>query len=204
MKQKKMKRGEKMQKVREIITIDNSLFSAIKNEYNELYNSLFGSNEPDDMDNNLLITCGERYASNLLIHYDMNKVAKFIVSKYGDNWEKIKKALYADYDITKPYNVKQTTTSEKTATNKNTGESTDKSSIVGFDSESATDSNIDMNTNSNTINESERTAITIENVGNNGTINNASLVKSEVELRKISLQSLILNDIQSQITLDIY
>lgn len=193
-----------MRKVKEIITTDNSLFSAIKNEYNELYNSLFGSNDPDDMDNNLLITCGERYASNLLIHYDMNKVARFIVSKYGDNWEKIKKALYADYDITKPYNVKQTTSSEKTATNENTGESTDKSSIVGFDSESATDSSVDMNTNTNTINETERTTVTVENVGNNGTINNASLVKSEVELRKISLQSLILNDIQSQITLDIY
>lgn len=193
-----------MQKVKEIITIDNSLFSAIKNGYSELYNSLFGSITPSDMDNNLLIICGERYASNLLIHYDMNKVAGFIVTKYRDNWEKIKKALYADYDITKPYNVKQTTTSEKTATNENTGEAIDKSSIVGFDSESATDSSVDMNTNSNTINETERTTVTVENVGNNGTINNASLVKSEIELRKISLQSLILNDIQSQITLDIY
>lgn len=193
-----------MRKVKEIITIDNSLFNAIKTGYSELYTSLFGTIEPTDMDDNLLITCGERYASNLLIHYDINKVAGFIVTKYGDNWEKIKKALYADYDITKPYNVKQTTTSEKTATNENTGESTDKSSIVGFDSENATDSSVDMNTNINTINETEKTTVTVENVGNNGTINNAGLVKSEVELRKISLQSLILNDIQSQITLDIY
>lgn len=193
-----------MQKVSEIITIENSLFNAIKTGYSELYTSLFGTIEPTDMDDNLLITCGERYASPLLIHHDMDKVARFIVTKYGDNWEKIKNALYAEYDITKPYNLKQTTTSEKTATNENTGESTDKSGIVGFDSETATDSSVDTNTNTNTINETESTTVTVENVGNTGTINNASLINSELELRKISLQALILNDIQSQITLDIY
>lgn len=193
-----------MQKVSEIITIENSLFNAIKTGYSELYTSLFGTIEPTDMDDNLLITCGERYASPLLIHHDMDKVARFIVTKYGDNWEKIKNALYAEYDITKPYNLKQTTTSEKTATNENTGESTDKSGIVGFDSETATDSSVDTNTNTNTFNETESTTVTVENVGNNGTINNASLINSELELRKISLQALILNDIQSQITLDIY
>lgn len=193
-----------MQKVSEIITIENSLFNAIKTGYSELYTSLFGTIEPTDMDDNLLITCGERYASPLLIHHDIDKVARFIITKYGDNWEKIKNALYAEYDVTKPYNLKQTTTSEKTATNENTGESTDKSGIVGFDSETATDSSVDTNTNTNTINETESTTITVENVGNTGTINNASLINSELELRKVSLQSLILNDIQSQITLDIY
>lgn len=193
-----------MQKVSEIITIENSLFNAIKTGYSELYTSLFGTIEPANMDDNLLITCGERYASPLLIHHDIDKVAGFIVTKYGDNWEKIKNALYAEYDVTKPYNLKQTTTSEKTATNENTGESTDKSGIVGFDSETATDSSVDTNTNTNTINETETTTVTVENVGNTGTINNASLINSELELRKVSLQSLILNDIQSQITLDIY
>lgn len=193
-----------MQKVNEIITIDNSLFNAIKTGYSELYNSLFGTIEPTDMDDNLLITCGERYASPLLIHHDIDKVARFVVNKYGDNWERIKKALYEEYDVTKPYNLKQTTTTEKTATNENTGESTDKSGIVGFDSETATDSTVDSNTNSTTINETENSTVTVENVGNTGTINNASLINSELELRKISLQSLILNDIQSQITLDIY
>lgn len=193
-----------MQKVNEIITIENSLFNAIKTGYSELYNSLFGTIEPTDMDDNLLITCGERYASPLLIHHDIDKVARFVVNKYGDNWERIKKALYEEYDVTKPYNLKQTTTTQKTATNENTGESTDKSGIVGFDSETATDSTVDSNTNSTTINETESSTVTVENVGNTGTINNASLINSELELRKISLQSLILNDIQSQITLDIY
>lgn len=193
-----------MQKVREIITIENNLFNAIKTGYSELYSSLFGTIEPTVMNDNLLITCGERYASPLLIHHDIDKVARFIVTKYGDNWEKIKNALYAEYDVTKPYNLKQTTTSEKTAINKNTGESTDKSGIVGFDSETATDSSVDTNTNTNTINETESIKVTVENVGNTGTINNASLINSELELRKVSLQALILNDIQSQITLDIY
>lgn len=193
-----------MQKVNEIITIDNSLFNAIKTGYSELYTSLFGTIEPTDMDDNLLITCGERYASPLLIHHGIDKVARFIVNKYGDNWERIKKALCEEYDVTKPYNLKQTTTTQKTATNENSGESTDRSGIVGFDSETATDSTVDSNTNSTTINETENSTVTVENVGNTGTINNASLINSELELRKVSLQSLILNDIQSQITLDIY
>ena len=108
------------------------------------------------------------------------------------------------YGENKPYNLQQTTTTEKTATNENTGESKDTSGIVGFDSETATDSTVDSNTNSTTINETENSTVTVENVGNMGTINNASLINSELELRKISLKTLILNDIQSQITLDIY
>ena len=179
-----------MQKVVDIITIENSLFSAIKAENAELYGSLFGTIDPTDMDVNLLITC--------------DTVARFLVNRYGDNWERIKTALYEEYEVTKPYNLTQTTTTEKTATNKNTGESKDTSGIVGFDSETATDSTVDSNTNSTTINETENSTVTVENVGNMGTINNASLINSELELRKISLQTLILNDIQSQITLDIY
>ena len=193
-----------MQKVVDIITIENSLFSAIKAENAELYGSLFGTIDPTDMDVNLLITCGERYASPLLVHQEIDTVARFLVNRYGDNWERIKTALYEEYEVTKPYNLTQTTTTEKTATNENTGESKDTSGIVGFDSETATDSTVDSNTNSTTINETENSTVTVENVGNMGTINNASLISSELELRKISLQTLILNDIQSQITLDIY
>lgn len=193
-----------MQKVSEIITIENSLFTAIKTGYSDLYTELFETIEPTDMDNNLLITCGERYASPLLIHHDMNKVASYIVNKFGENWKRIKNALFAKYDVVKPYSVTRTTTTEKTATNENNGESTDKSGIVGFDSETATDSSVDTNTNTATASETENITVTEENTGNNGTVKTASLIRSELELRKISLQTLILHDIQSQITLDIY
>ena len=44
-----------MQKVVDIITIENSLFSAIKAENAELYGSLFGTIDPTDMDVTLLI-----------------------------------------------------------------------------------------------------------------------------------------------------
>ena len=82
-----------MQKVVDIITIENSLFSAIKAENAELYGSLFGTIDQTDLDVNLLITCGERYASLLLLHKEITTVARFFKNKYGENGELIKPAL---------------------------------------------------------------------------------------------------------------
>lgn len=201
-----------MKRVSEIITTDNSFFEVMLDEHAELYNELFntmhgvhiGNTEPDELDMQLLVGCGERYAAPLLVHHDMSKVVGFVVKKYGDNWKRVKEALTVEYDVLKPYNVESVTTGEKSATNDTTSVSTDKTGVVGFDSEVATDKTVDTNDNTVNIKQGETANTTVKHSGNNGNVANAALIMNEIEVRKNSFISIVVNDIQSQITLDIY
>lgn len=201
-----------MQKVKEILTTENSFFEVMLDEHADLYEELFNTvngvhidnTAADELDMQLLVGCGERYAAPLLVHHDMSKVVNFIVKKYGDNWKRVKKALTAEYDVLKPYNVESKTTGDKQATNDTTSESTDKTGVVGFDSDVATDNTVDTNNNTVKIEQGETTNTTVTHSGNNGNIQISSLIMNEIEVRKNSFVSLVVNDIQSQITLDIY
>lgn len=192
-----------MKTVNEIIT-ENSFFNAMKTSYDALYGELFGNTSVNDLDMELLNKCGNRYCSPLLSHHDITDVITFIVIKYSENWKRIKETLRFDYDVLSPYKVTQETKVAKTATNSNTGESKQQNGIVGFDSDVATPSSVDTNTDTNTTNATESTTTTVTNTGNNGNTNYADLITKEIEVRKNSFIDLVLNDIQSQITLDIY
>lgn len=201
-----------MKRVSEIITTENSLFEVMNDEYPELYSELFNeyngivieNTDASDLDMCLLVTCGERYAAPLLVHHDMSKVVGFIVKKYGDNWKRVKSALTAEYDILKPYNVESVTTGEKNATNDTTSESTDKTGVTTFDNEVATDNKVDTNNNTVKIEQGETQNTTVKHSGNNGNVAISALIMNEIEVRKNSFVSIVVNDIQSQITLDIY
>lgn len=193
-----------MKTVSEIITTENSFFGVMKTNHGDLFSSLFDDTTTSGLDMQLLVKCGSRYCSPLLSHYDMLNVVDYIVTKYGENWKRIKETLKLDYDVLAPYKVTQTTTSNKTATNTNEGESRQENGIVAFDSEESTPSTVDTNNDKTTQNISEDNTATVENKGNNGNFKNADLITNEIEVRKTSFIDLVLNDIQSQITLDIY
>ena len=201
-----------MKRVNEILTADNSFFETMLDEHGELYNALFNmgyefqfeNTEPKDLDLMLTVNCGERYAAPLLVHHDMSDVVNYIVKKYGNSWVRVRDALTADYDFLKPYNVESVTTGEKNATNDTISESQDKTGVVGFDSDVATDSTVDTNNNTVNIAQNENTSTTVKHSGSNGNFPISSLIMSEIEVRKNSFISIVINDIQSQITLDIY
>ncbi len=198
------KGAKKMKTVNEILTPDKSLFGAFATTNQEMYRELFGDTATSDLDMQLLVKCGSRYCSPLLSHYELAKVINFLVTKYGDNWKRIKETLQLDYDVLAPYNVSQKTISEKTVENTNTGESKQENGIVGFDSDTATPSAVDTNTDTNTQNANESGLVNTTNSGNNGNFKNGDLILNELEVRKTSFIEIVLNDIQSQITLDIY
>lgn len=201
-----------MKKVSEILTTENSFFETMLDEHGQLYDTLFnfgfefqtGNTEPKELDLMLSVNCGERYAAPLLVHHDMSDVVGYVVKKYGNSWLRVKEALLAEYDLLKPYSVETVTTGNKDASNDTTSNSTDKTKIVGFDSVEGADSNIDTNDNTVNIKQNEKTDSTVKTGGNNGNLPFASLITSEIELRKKSFVGIVVNDIQSQITLDIY
>ena len=201
-----------MKKVNEILTAENSLFETLLDEHGQLFDHLFnvgfefqsGNTEPKELDMMLTVNCGERYAAPLLVHHDMSDVVGYIVRKFGDGWLRIKDALLADYDLLKPYSVETVTTGNKDASNDTTSNSTDKTKIVGFDSVEGVDSTIDTNDNKVNIKQNEKTDSTVKTSGNNGNLPFANLITTEIEVRKNSFVAIVINDIQSQITLDIY
>lgn len=201
-----------MKRVNELITPENSFFTVFQTEHHNLYMELFETFgeqileavPPESLDMQIMVKCGERYAAPLLIHHSMSEAVDFIVKRYGDGWRRIKMALVADYDVTKPYNVQSVTTGEKNASNDTTSNSTDKTGVVGFDSEIATDNTVDTNENTVNIAQNESTNTTVIHSGTNGNVSIPSLIASEIEVRKNSFISIVVNDIQSQITLDIY
>lgn len=202
-----------MKRVNEMITPENSFFTVFQNEHWTLYSQLFETfgvegltlnTPPESLDMQIMVKCGERYAAPLLIHHSMSEAVDFIVRKYGEGWKRIKAALDVEYDVTKPYNVQSVTTGEKNASNDTTSNSTDKTGVVGFDSEIATDNTVDTNENTVNIAQNESTNTTVVHSGTNGNVSIPSLIASEIEVRKNSLISIVVNDIQSQITLDIY
>lgn len=197
--------------VKEILTSENSFFETFKKVNSTLYMFLFESDEPpiieyspEILDMALLVACGDRYAAPLLTHYTMEQVVEYVIAKYGDSWQRIQKAIAADYDVIKPYSVTQTTIGERAAKNETASQSEDTTKKVGFDSETGTTSDIDANTNNVNITQNETNNTTVTNSGNNGNMKFSDLVANEIEVRKNSFVSLVIKDIQTQITLDIY
>lgn len=203
-----------MKQVKEFITFENGFFSVMANNTNggQLFLDLFGDvlnvnsvkETAHHLDMDLLVTCGERYASPLLIHHDMDKVVNYVVTRYGEKWKRTKAALMAEYDALSPYNTKQVTTQEKETSNVNKGTTTDKMGVVPFDSETATDKSVDSTTNEGTTTGNEKVTITVENVGANGNVSPAAMIANEIEVRKNSFIGIVIGDVENQLTLDIY
>lgn len=193
-----------MRVVKEFITFDNGFFSTFKNDKPELFTELFEDIQAPNLDMDLLVTCGERYASPLLCHYDMSKVVEYVLNRYADSWKRVKKALTAEYDVLSPYDNKRVTTQEKTGENTTDSTITDNTGVTTFDSDEAVDKQIESTANKGTTNSKETVTITVENSGSNGNLTASTLINNELEVRKNSFISVVIGDVENQLTLDIY
>lgn len=200
-----------MKQIKEFITFDKGFFSTMKQNHRAIYDELFSDNgegwnviDPKNLDMDLLVTCGERYAAPLLIHYDMAKVVEYVLNRYTDSWKRCKAALMADYDVLKPYDTVKTTTQEKTGENTVNNTVTDKTGVNTFDSEEPVDKQTDTTENSGKTTETETVKTTVENTGVTGNIPAANLIQSELEVRKTNFISLVIGDVETQLSLDIY
>lgn len=190
-----------MRKVSEILNDECSLFSTMETAYSELFTSLFGDTTAAELDLQLLVNCGERYAAPLLSKYEITDVVDYIVTRYGHSWSKVKNVLNAEYNALQPYNNTQTTESEKTAEQNDT--TTNETAVFAFDSgTTATDTDTDTSTREATQTNTDTTTVTSS--GNNGNVATQDLITKEIELRKNSFILLVINDTQAVITLDIY
>lgn len=194
-----------MKKIAEILTVDGekSFFTTFKNIAPLVYSSLFGELEPKVLDMSLLSNSGERFASPLLILYPLEEVVNMIVTEKSQSWEKVKTAMFADYDLT---NLNQQSTEITNTKNSNTSQNVNnnnKEKVYTFD---------DTTTPSDTT-ENNMMGETTGNVTENGstkTIVSGSksniqyVIEREIRLRKLSFINMVVKDTMNYITLSIY
>lgn len=194
-----------MKKITEILTVDgeNSFFTTFKNIAPLVYSSLFGEVQPKVLDMSLLSNSGERYASPLLTSYTLEEVVNMIVTEKSQSWEKVKTAMFADYDLT---NLNQQTTEITNTKSSNTAQNVNnnnKEKVYTFD---------DTTTPSDTT-ENNMIGETTGNVTENGTTrtsvsgsksNIQYVIEREIRLRKLSFINMVVKDTMNYITLSIY
>ena len=194
-----------MKKITEILTVDgeNSFFTTFKNIAPLVYSSLFGEVQPKVLDMSLLTNSGERYASPLLTTYTLEEVVNMIVTEKSQSWEKVKTAMFADYDLT---NLNQQSTEITNTNSSNTAQNVNnnnKEKVYTFE---------DTTTPSDTT-ENNMIGETTGNVTENGstkTIVSGSksniqyVIEREIRLRKLSFINMVVKDTMNYITLSIY
>lgn len=194
-----------MKKIAEILTVDgeNSFFTTFKNIAPSVYSSLFGEVAPKVLDMSLLSNSGERYASPLLISYTLEEVVNMIVTEKSNSWQKVKNAMFADYDLT---NLNQQTTEITNSKNSNTSQNVNnnnKEKVYTFDdttTPSDTTENNMMGETTGNVTENETTKTIVS-----GSKSNIQyVIEREIRLRKLSFINMVVKDTMNYITLSIY
>jgi len=191
-----------MQKVKDILTSNNNLFNALQTNYSTFYTSILEDKDPVLMQNLLIIQCGERVASPLLLKYTLDEISDILVVVYGDSWGRIKDALETQYNVDKQYNHTTVENVEKTYNAENNDTTANTIGVYGFDSTDATDSQKEDNSTDYTRDEERLESKTSVTTGNNGNIQGS--IEKEVRLRKLKFYDIIIKDISDKISLDIY
>lgn len=194
-----------MIKINEKFTLTSGFFTSLKANNPTQYAEYFGEIEASDLEIDFLSMCGERYAAPVVTYSEsMDTLTRVILNHYKDSWDKVKAALFAAYDITKPYNMKTTVTSEKGVNANGTTQNTRESGVYGFDSVAAVNDEKETTNGTSTDKSTETLTQTTENTGNIGNTNFSQLVQAEIETRKITFLTLVMNDIKEFVTLKIY
>ena len=135
----------------------------------------------------------------------VNKVAKYVLLKYYDNWKRIKDALLMQYDI--EYDGGSIKTVDITETNDgNVNENNQhKEQVNAFNETTAVDSQNYTDTNAQTDNHQRTYHEELVNKANSVEFTHSDVVEKEIKMRNTNNYFDILkNDIEKELTLWIY
>lgn len=194
-----------MERISECLMKKGSFFKTLSLHHSDIYEELFAgltNKNPDQLDDDLIITCSDRYAAPLLLVYDIKKVTDYILNRYLDSWRRIKAALMADYDVLSPINQSKVTVRDKATDNTTTGTTREVQSVNTFDTIEPVEKQEEGTTNQGTMQGSELTRTTVDTTGSKELA--SVLIEKEIRLRKHDFLSIVIKDIKNQLTLDVY
>lgn len=194
-------------KINTIFSPTNGFFTSLYTETYDDYVELFGDIEPTILDTYFYNEYGERYITPLVRNTQPNMwlLTHIIYSMYVAKWLKIKSALDARYDVSKPYDMHRTYQSDRdyTSDSESTRDSVNK--VYGFN-DSVDGHNDDSNETSSTRNvtNTDSTARSESRYGVNGNVLMPNLIFAELSLREYRLLDMVINDIKNECCLSIY
>ena len=135
----------------------------------------------------------------------VNKVAKYVLLKYYDNWKRIKDALLLQYDIEydggsiKTVDITETNNGNVNENNQHKEQVNAFNETTAVDSQNYTDTNAQTNNNDRTYHEE------MVNKANSVEFTHSDVVEKEIKMRNQNTYFDILkNDIEKELTLWIY
>lgn len=135
----------------------------------------------------------------------VNKVAKYVLLKYYDNWKRIKDALLMEYDI--EYDGGSIKTVDITENNSgNVNENNQhKEQVNAFNETSAVDSQNYTDTNAQTDNHNKTYHEEMINKANSVEFTHSDVVEKEIKMRnENNYFDILKNDIEKELTLWVY
>lgn len=202
------------ERVKDFYTVDNGIFTDLASADPDRFSKLFpyGTEELNLL---FLTACGDRFISPLvkvslsengeLSETARTRIAKTILTKYGDSWERVKTTLEAEYNALDPYNVTEETEKSDSGETSNTGTKTDKYNTFGYNSETAVESDVNETDSGNTGTTESHSTTHYTRKGNIGNTDFATLVSNELQMRtKTTFMTLIVTDLTRELTLAIY
>lgn len=200
-----MKEVKTMKKINEIFTVNEGFFTQLFADNQNVYNELFEGFNPQMLNANFLALCGTRYIAPVVtVAQTMKALTDLILATYYQSWQRVHMALFANYDIINPIKISITTDREMSSDKSSNSEDTEKRFITPFEEESEDVKAGSNEANSvNTVANKEITTQTVTREGNT-TGKPSELIQAEIQTRKITFLSLVLNDIKEYCTLQIY
>lgn len=193
-----------MEKISDKLTIEgtNSFYTNFKTLAPSIYTNLFGDTEPKVLDLSLLSNCGERYASPLLTTYPLEEVVTLIVAEKSNSWERIKKAMFSEYDLTTLGENTTEVTNQRNSNTSNNSNNTNKEKLYSFDSTTPSDSVENSNIGETTGNITETGTTTTKVSGSKYDIQLS--IDREIRLRRLSFINMVVKDTMNYLALAIY
>ena len=156
--------------------------------------SFFDTVHPLKMDELLKVKYGERLVFHKYLKVDLDTIALFIVSEYQNKWNNI--LVTIDSDIKNgSERVLSEDTSNKVLTN---GSNITENKVSAFNSDELITDKKDIDDNSSNTDNLENKLLTEKQISLNTAFNNLSISC------KINIINIVLKDIASYLTLDIY
>lgn len=196
-------------RVRDIFPLQNGIMQAISDLGEYEFNS--------DMDLLLLSKCGLREISPVidlflngndkLSEADIQRLARLIISEYGNSWSRIKDALTLEYSPLTASMYHEEEITDITGENEDASNEKHTQDVSAINSSAGTyiPDNLNASEIKNTASNKSKAVRTLDKTSNSSSYRNSDLVQSEIAFRVNSrFTEQVLNDVKNYIALMLY
>lgn len=188
-------------KLNEFFNTDRAIFTNVfEPNFPELYQTIFGTIDPNLLDSTLLMRYGNRTLALTFNNDNYKALINSVITINGDSWEKQAQAFNVSYNVAQGASVESEKTISGTTDDNSTG--VDENQDITFNNSEY--GNNERTNRTNTANRKSEQKETYRQSGNLGGSNIIENVTQEVKLRQNNLRAQVIKELVNEITLQIY